>query len=159
MDLQPLYDLIDALQAEREVIDERLRLAAELLNTFDPTDADIVIPLEDVEVALVGVPKAPTKPASQPSEKVACPDCGKLYHAQGMGVHRSRAHPGSAAKPVQLEPARKPADRDPLDDFGDEAFVCTSCNHEEPNLNGMKRHTLAMHGRPVNDLERDSVAA
>jgi hypothetical protein len=156
MDLQPLYDLIDALQAEREVIDERLRLAAELLNTFDPTDSDIVIPLEDAEVTLFGVPKAPTKPASQPSEKVACPDCGKLHHAQGMGVHRSRAHPGSAAKPVQLP---NPDKRDPLDDFGDEAFVCTSCNHEEPNLNGMKRHTLMEHGRPVNDLGRDPVAA
>jgi hypothetical protein len=156
MDLQPLYDLVEALQAEREMIDERLRLAAELLNTFDPTDPDVVIPLEEAEVTLVGVPKAPTKPASQPSEKVPCPDCGKLYHAQGMGVHRSRAHPSSAAKPVRLP---NPDKRDPLDDFGDEAFVCTSCNHEEPNLNGMKRHTLMAHGRPVNDLERDPVAA
>jgi len=102
------------------------------------------------------MPPTSDKPKSVPSEKVACPDCGKLFHQQGMGVHRSRAHPGSAAKPVRIT---NPENRDPLDDFGDEAFVCTSCDHEEPNLNGMKRHTLMAHGRPVNDIERDPVAA
>lgn len=149
--MQLLHDLIGDLEREREVLDERLRLAAELLNTYDPRTEPALSVVADI------TPTA-TPPAKKPKtktkgEQVACPDCGQMFHQQGIGPHRARKHAGSAAKPVKV------ADRDPRDEFGDEFFACSSCNHEEPNLNGMKRHTLAMHGRPVNDTERVGIAA
>jgi hypothetical protein len=50
-------------------------------------------------------------------------------------------------------------ERDPRDTFSDEFYACTSCNWEEPDLPGLKRHTLAVHGRPCNDTERQAVAS
>lgn len=159
--MQVLHDLIGQLQAERDVIDERIRLAAELLNTYDPTDplTEITIPLEDEPVTLVMVaetkPKPKVKPKKQEAERIACPDCGQLFHQQGLGPHRARKHPDSAAKPLRAIPGH----RDPVDTFGEEFYACSTCNHEEPNIAGMKRHTLVEHGRPVNDTERKAIAA
>ena len=155
--MQLLHDLIGDLQRQRELIDERLRLAAELLNTYDPTDADDNdLALGDEEVTFI-----PSKPAKKPkpsTERVACPDCGEMFHKQGIGPHRATKHAGSAAKPLHAVP-RSPGHRDPSDDFGEEFFACSTCNHEEPNVNGLKRHTLMAHGRPVNDTEREAIPA
>lgn len=51
-------------------------------------------------------PAPKRKPFSRPDTltRVACPDCGQLFHPNGLGPHRSRKHPDSAAKPVELRP-------------------------------------------------------
>jgi hypothetical protein len=151
--MQILHDLIGQLQAERDVIDERLRLAAELLNTYDPTEPDTWVDSR-IHEALPEPPPEPTpkvKPKKQDAEHLPAVGAGDT-----LGVlHRSRKHPDSAAKPLRAVPAH----RDPTDTFGEEFYACSSCNHEEPNLNGMKRHTLVEHGRPVNDTERKAIAA
>ena len=157
--MQLLHDLIGDLQRRRDVIDERLRLAAELLNTYDPTDPDDNdLALGDEEVTFTPPSKPAKKKPKPSSEHVACPDCGQMFHQQGIGPHRARKHPDSAAKPLRSVP-RPPGDRDPGDEFGEEFFACSSCNHEEPNVNGLKRHTLMAHGRPVNDTEREAIPA
>lgn len=87
--IDQLRQLIDDLTHDREVLDERLRLATELLATFN-----------DVE------PEAkPTKPTKTPKgwgEQISCPDCGQRMKRGGLGPHRARRHPDSAAKPVEL---------------------------------------------------------
>lgn len=151
--MQLLHDLIGDLQRQRELIDERLRLAAELLNTYDPTDIDDNdLALGDEVVTLIAAPAKRPKAKKKPGkpEYVTCEDCGEGFHRNGIGPHRKAKHSAPAARGTQ---------RDPLDTFDDEAFVCSTCNHEEPNLNGMKRHTMANHGRAPYDIERDPVAA
>lgn len=158
MTADTIQALVDDLQRERAVVDDRLRLATELLATYDVDPLDeTTIPLDDEPVNIVGK-KAKPKAPKPTAERVACPDCGQMFHKQGIGSHRASKHPSSAAKPVRLVPDR-PAHRDPLDEFGDKAYACTTCNHEEPNVNGMKRHTLVEHGRPLNDTERQAVAS
>ena len=178
--IQSLHDLIGQLEAERDLIEQRLRIAAELLDTFDPTDPvnELVIPLEDDPVTFVHAPPArAAKPKPKPAgDRVPCPECGVLFARQGLGVHRSRKHHATVSGPVPVTPpppdrSGEPAppvrllaraglgERDPRDTFSDEFYACTSCNWEEPNLAGLKRHTLAEHGRPCNDTERQAVAS
>lgn len=141
--MQALHDLIDDLQRQRDVIDRRLGLAAELLNTYDPTSPDVVVPVVDEPAA----DPEPKKPAVKgKSRRVPCPDCGELFFAQGMGVHRSRKH----TKPIRLVEAS----RDPQDTFGDDVYCCTSCSHEEPNEAGIRQHPMRVHNRAATDTER-----
>jgi hypothetical protein len=98
--MQQLHDLIDELQAERDLIDKRIELAAALLNTYDPLEANDLA-LGDEVVRIVGRTTAPT-PTVEP--RVACPDCGQTFDRRGLGPHRSKKHPESAAKPIELRP-------------------------------------------------------
>jgi hypothetical protein len=166
--IQSVHDLIGQLEAERDLIEQRLqrlRIAAELLDTFDPTDPvnELVIPLEDEPVTFVHTPPAPApkpKPkAKPPGDRVPCLECGELFARQGLGPHRSRKHPATFGSPtVDTQPAASAAtddptppvrllaraglgERDPRDTFTDEFYACMILTEVEAQaIIGVLRH-------------------
>ena len=95
--MDALDQLIVNLVRDVDVATERLRLARELRATYDANTIDALGPSSATPIVVPARRKA--KPA-----QVACPDCGQLFARQGLGVHRARKHPSSAAKPVELRP-------------------------------------------------------
>ena len=105
--------------------------------------------LDDAEPA-TETPKPKAKPKPGPVTKVACPDCGKLYApGTGLGVHRSRVHPDSAAKPVEpIEPIEPTPEPEPeLDVETDQpaaagAYECETCDFTPPGVDPVRARAI-----------------
>lgn len=188
------------------VLDERSRLLYELANTFDdevPAVAARPKPLgragskrtpltDDERRARDAERKRAKRPKMTPeeisaqrreigrkraAERVACPDCGEMFAKPGLGPHRAKKHPGSAAKPVELPKAEPVPERDPIavsptsaraplasvPDHDEPApakvHQCSDCNYTVAlgELDKLAKHTDREHRRRLLQTERMAV--
>lgn len=159
-----LDQLITHLEAEHQLIGERLRLARELRATFntgaDPVPAPVSPPTPDLIEARRAADrdrKARTRErAGKPArgQQIACPDCGEMMGSPaGLGIHRKHKHPGAAAKPIAPVPAPKVAPEPPTDETPTVLFECSDCEARTPNKQALARHTTERHHRGLHAEE------
>ena len=152
-----LSEQIDAWATERDRVEKLIAAADAFLAELAG--------LDDAEPA-TETPKPKAKPKPGPVTKVACPDCGKLYApGTGLGVHRSRVHPDSAAKPVEpIEPIEPTPEPEPeLDVETDQpaaagAYECETCDFTTDEVATIRAHAMNTHARTATLQERQAAA-
>lgn len=168
--VEQLLDLIADIGHDRELLDERERLARELLATFQAEESARDVSRGEQAVVEAVAKPTETKPKATVAEagakggkiaranarQVPCPDCGEMYvEGPGLALHRRSAHPGSAAKPVApIEPSKKPEREDRSGEY-----ECGDCGTKRATPEGLSEHTWAAHKRPPRIAERRPTTA
>jgi hypothetical protein len=162
-----LLDAVTQWERERSALDDKIRVGHELLDLLDPLPADMLAELlpgvrESIAAApaisrTIVVDTTPV-PKKKGGGQVACPDCGIMQgSAAGLSQHRKHKHPGSAAKPIAVPPPAERPHISPKPSVPGKVFACETCEHEEPNIGLLQRHTSVEHRRGLNREERTPV--
>lgn len=156
-----LLEAVAEWERQRSNLDDRIRIGHELLDVLDPLPADMLATLPGADLALgdetVTLVGNVTKPKPSPKGKkkaktpLVCLECGDTFTVpQKLGAHRRYKHP--APERPKLTSAT-PSDglphisADPT--IVGKVFACDECEHEEPNIRLLRRHTYAKHDRAL----------